>query len=89
MYITALAEATRNHQLIKLGLSPRGAIMLADMSKADAFVKGMNFVTPENVQSVFKDVCGHRLILQPKAQLTETTADKIMTEILTSVKAPK
>ncbi|MDO4868785.1 MAG: MoxR family ATPase [Bacillota bacterium] len=89
MYITALAEATRRHQLIKLGLSPRGAIALADMSKADAFIKGMNFVTPENVQSVFTDVCAHRIILQPKAQLEEATAVKILTDILNTVKAPK
>ena len=89
LYITALAEATRRHQLVKLGLSPRGAIALTDMSKADAFAKGMNFVTPENVQAVFKDVCSHRIILQPKAQLTETTSEKLLMEILESVKAPK
>ena len=89
LYITALAEATRKHQYIKLGLSPRGAIALADMAKADAFVKGTNFVTPENVQAVFKDVCNHRIILQPKAQLADMTADKILDEILSLVKAPK
>ena len=89
MYITALAEATRRHELIKLGLSPRGALALADMAKADAFMKGMNFVTPENVQAVFRDVCSHRIILHPKAQLTETTKDKILTGILEQVKAPR
>ena len=89
VYITALAEATRKHQYIRLGLSPRGAIALADMAKADAFVKGMNFVSPENVQAVFRDVCLHRMILQPKAQLAETTAEKILEEILSLVKAPK
>lgn len=89
LYITALTEATRKHNLIQLGLSPRGAIALADMAKADAFVKGMGFVAPENVQAVFKDVCNHRIILQSKAQLAEKTTDKILTEILTLVKAPK
>lgn len=88
-YITALAEATRKHQYVKLGLSPRGAIALTDMAKADAFVKGMNFVAPENVQAVFQDVCCHRLILQPKAQLAETNTEKILSEIVTLVKAPK
>lgn len=89
LYITALTEATRKHNLIQLGLSPRGAIALADMAKADAFVKGMSFVAPENVQAVFKDVCNHRIILQSKAQLAEKTTDKILAEILTLVKAPK
>ena len=45
------------------------------MAKADAYIKGQDFVAPENIQSVFKEVCAHRLVLQPKAQLTGTTID--------------
>lgn len=88
-YISDLAEATRNHEFIRLGLSPRGALALADMAKADAYIKGQDFVAPENIQHVFKDVCAHRLVLQPKAQLTGVTKEKILDEIISSTKAAK
>ena len=83
-YISDLAQATRNHEFIKLGLSPRGALALCDMAKADAYIKGQDFVAPENISGVFKDVCSHRLVLQPKAQLTGTTKETILDEILNS-----
>lgn len=88
-YISLLAEATRNHELIRLGLSPRGALALCDMAKADAYIKGQDFVAPENIKNVFKEVCAHRLVLQPKAQLTGTTKEAILDEIISSLQADK
>ena len=88
-YISALAEATRNHEFVRLGLSPRGALALTDMAKSDAYIKGQDYVTPENIQNVFKDVCAHRLVLQPKAQLTGTTKEDILDGIIGSRKAAK
>ena len=88
-YISDLAEATRNHEFIRLGLSPRGALALCDMAKADAYINGQDFVAPENIQKVFKEVCAHRLVLQPKAQLTGTTKENILDEIIASHKAAK
>lgn len=88
-YISALAEATRNHEFVRLGLSPRGALALTDMAKADAYIKGQDFVAPENIQNVFKEVCAHRLVLQPKAQLTGTTKEDILDGIIGSRKAEK
>lgn len=88
-YITTLAEATRKHELTKLGVSPRGSIALCQMAKAAAFMDGREFVTPEDVADVFCDVCRHRLILHPKAHLSEATAETILKEILEKNKAPK
>ena len=88
-YISDLAEATRNHEFIRLGLSPRGALALCDMAKADAYINGQDFVAPENIQKVFTEVCAHRLVLQPKAQLTGTTKENILDEIIASHKAAK
>ena len=88
-YISALAEATRNHEFVRLGLSPRGALALTDMAKSDAYIRGQDYVTPENIQNVFKDVCAHRLVLQPKAQLTGTTKEDILDGIIGSRKAAK
>lgn len=88
-YISALTEATRKHEFIRLGLSPRGALALTDMAKADAYIRGQDYVTPENIQRVFKDVCAHRMVLQPKAQLTGTTKEMILDEIIGGNKAAK
>ncbi len=88
-YITTLAEATRRHEFIKLGISPRGAIALCAMAKSSAYMDGRDYVTPEDIQSVFCDVCRHRIILHPKAHLSESTADSILEEILKKNTAPK
>ena len=61
-YIVDLVDATRSSELVELGVSPRGALALCRMAKAHAFVRGGDFVTPEDVYQVFDDVCAHRLV---------------------------
>ena len=87
-YITTLAEATRTHPMVELGVSPRGALALCRMAKAHAFLAGRDFVVPEDVASVFPDVCAHRLILSAKARMMEEKAENILAEILKSVDMP-
>lgn len=89
IYITALAEATRKHEYIRLGVSPRGALSLCSMAKAAAYMNGRDYVIPEDVSNYFIDVCRHRLILHPKAALASVDADSILREILNQNKAPK
>lgn len=87
-YVTALAEATRNHEMVLQGLSPRGALALCRMAKAYAYVAGRDFVIPEDVASVCPDVVGHRLILGAKARLSGTDSYTILAEIIKSVPMP-
>ncbi|MDO4621404.1 MAG: MoxR family ATPase [Eubacteriales bacterium] len=87
-YITALAEETRKNPMIRLGVSPRGALALLRMAKARAYVKGRDFLIPEDIQRVFCDVCAHRIILNPKARVAEKTAEDILREILKHVSSP-
>lgn len=87
-YITMLTEATRNHELIKLGVSPRGALALCVIAKAEGYLKGRNYVVPEDVATLFVDVCKHRIILNPKAQLADKSKEMILVEILKEIKAP-
>lgn len=87
-YITSLAEATRHHALVMQGLSPRGALALCRMCRAYAYVHGRDYVIPEDIAAVFPDVVGHRLMLQPKARLTNTTAYDITAELLAKVPMP-
>lgn len=60
-YAILLCEATRNHPLVELGISPRGVSALVKMAKASAIIRGRNYVVPEDVQNVYTDVCAHRL----------------------------
>ena len=88
-YITDLVEATRNNEYIQLGVSPRGAISVARTAKAHAFMEGRDYVTVDDVKSVFSDVCAHRLSLSAKARLHELTEKDLIEKILTDTASPE
>lgn len=88
-YIAALGEATRKHDLILLGVSPRGSLALCRMARAHAYLSGRNYVTPEDVQDLVADVYGHRIILKPKAKISGRTLKDVMEEILSHVRVPE
>ena len=85
-YTIRLCEATRLHPLVELGISPRGVSALVKMARAGAVLRERNYVVPEDVQSVFFDVCAHRLILRPQAQVDGITVRDILAEILQQIK---
>ena len=88
-YIAYLADATRKHPMISLGLSPRGAISLASMSKASALLCGRDYVIPDDVAFVFNEVAQHRIILERKASLSGLNESAVLNEILRNVSVPK
>lgn len=88
-YIVRLADATRNNQYLKLGLSPRGSIALLKMTKAISLLKGRDYVTADDVTYAFKDIVSHRIILNSKARLAGMTADTVLSGIIESVQVPK
>lgn len=87
-YAAKLVEATRKHEMVTLGMSPRGALALCRIAKAHAFLEGRNYVTPVDVQKMFPDVCKHRLVLNSKARLNEYDAGNIVDEIIAEVEVP-
>ena len=87
-YVADLAEESRRHPLVTLGISPRGALAVCRMAKAKALIEGRNYVVPSDVQSVFVDVCAHRIILSAKAKINDTCAADVLNEILDTVKRP-
>ena len=88
-YIVALVNATRNHRLINRGASPRATISLTDMAKACAFASGRDFVTPDDVISVFAKTLGHRIILSNDAISQRLSSEEILNKLLTQVKIPR
>ena len=87
-YVTRLTQTTREHPMIALGISPRGALALCRMAKARAYVQGRDFMVPEDVAAVFSDVCAHRLVLSTKARMMEERPERILKTILDSVDMP-
>ena len=88
IYISALAEATRSHDMVRLGVSPRGSLAVAKMAKANAFIEGRDFVMPEDIRGVFEDVCAHRIIPSPKAKMADMTAEGILSDVIKETKSP-
>lgn len=87
-YVASLAQATREHPYLELGLSPRGSIACVRMIKAWAYLKGRDYVLPEDVAEVFLDVAKHRIVLNTKARVARVSAAGVLQEILAKVKQP-
>ena len=81
-YIVDLAEATRQHRQVELGISPRASIALHRASQALAFCKGRSYVLPDDVQAVLEPVTAHRLLLKREAKIKGVTAQAVLEEIL-------
>lgn len=88
-YIVALSDATRNHPMLKLGISPRGTLALMQISKGIALAMGRDYVIPDDVVFICRDVFAHRVILSSKAKLSELSAEDIISEIIKKTPAPK
>lgn len=87
-YIADVVAATRRHPALGLGASPRGSLALMRASQGLALMRNMDFVDPGLVKAVAGPVLTHRLIVKPEAQVTGTTAEKVLEEILNTVIVP-
>ena len=85
-YITRLTIASREHTAVELGISPRGAISVNRMAKANAYVKCRDYVIPEDVYSVFHNVCIHRMIVNQRAKIDKITTAQVIQNLLDTVK---
>jgi MoxR-like ATPase len=81
-YIVGLAEATRSHPDLLLGVSPRGSLALLKSSQALAAVRGREYVVPEDIKTLVPLTLAHRLILRPEAELRGRTAHTILEDVL-------
>ena len=88
-YMVKLITATREHPMILRGASPRATLSMASMAKAVAMLKGRDYVTPEDVHTVFVDTISHRLLLSPEAEARDISAAKLLVDILHKSAPPK
>ena len=96
-YVLDLVTATRNPEafgleslrpMISFGASPRGGIFLIMAARAHAFMKGRNFVMPEDIKQLASDVLRHRVITTYEAEAENITSDDIVRQILDYVDVP-
>ena len=87
-YIVQLIRATREHEAIILGGSPRSTLALTRAAQAQAAIAGNSHVMPDDVKLVAPAVLPHRLIVKPESRLRKITSENIVTEVLRSVKVP-
>lgn len=85
-YILSIVRETRNHDSIRLGISTRGAQFLLKASQALAYVKGRNYVLPDDVKELSPMVFGHRIILKSRTYISD--ADELIREIVSGIKVP-
>ncbi|HQR43330.1 MAG TPA: MoxR family ATPase, partial [Gemmatales bacterium] len=81
-------SATRDHDDIRLGASPRASIALFRSSQALAAIRGRSFVLPDDVKRLAIPILAHRLILRPEARLRKLNALKVVEQILSETAVP-
>ncbi|MCI0698515.1 MoxR family ATPase [candidate division KSB1 bacterium] len=96
-YIVDIVFATREpkkygldelEDLISYGASPRASIFLALAAKAQAFLRGRGYVTPEDVRAIGLDVLRHRIIITYEAEAEEKTSEYVVGQVLSRIEVP-
>ncbi|MGD7651683.1 MAG: AAA family ATPase [Verrucomicrobiales bacterium] len=87
-YAVSLVGATRGHPQVQLPASPRASLALMKLSQALAVFEGMDFVSPEIIQSLAVDVIAHRMVLTPEAKYSGHTARQIITDLVENTPVP-
>ncbi len=87
-YIVSIAEASRHHSRITLGISPRGSLALLNAAMAHAMLQGRGYTLPDDVQAMAVPVLAHRLVLSLEALQENDTAEDLVHLMLQSVKVP-
>ena len=88
MYVVAITQASREHDGLALGASPRAALSLYKTAQAKAVLDGRDFVTPDDVKEMAETVLAHRMILTSNSRLRGRTTGMIVEEVLDSVPVP-
>ena len=87
-YLVSLAEATRRHPAIALGMSPRATLSLQRVARARAASQGRPYVSDDDIKAVAVEVVAHRLLLRPEAHLQGSTPERVVTDVLAAVPVP-
>ena len=87
-YIVALTQATRADSRVALGASPRGTLALLKLARAEAALRGREFVLPDDVKTMAVPALAHRLVLRPELWVARITPTQVVESLLRQVPAP-
>jgi MoxR-like ATPase len=87
-YVSRLAEESRRHPQVRLGLSVRGCLAFIRCAKTWAAADGRPFVLPDDIKELAEPVLGHRLLLDAEAQFAGVEVSQVIAEILADVAPP-
>ena len=87
-YIVTLVQATRSDSRVTLGASPRGSLALLKLARAEAAIRGRDFVLPDDVKAMAVAALAHRLVLRPELWVSRTTAAQVVESLLQQVPTP-
>ncbi|MDB4864624.1 MoxR family ATPase [Pirellulaceae bacterium] len=87
-YIMEIIHATRQHEDLTLGASPRGSIALFRGSQAMAALRGRDYVLPDDVKFIVAPIIAHRLILSPESRLRKVTAEQVVEDVVSEIAVP-
>ncbi|WP_144720414.1 AAA family ATPase [Agrococcus jejuensis] len=88
-YVAALTEHTRESSDTRLGVSVRGAMAITRAAKAWAASRGRNYVLPDDVKSLAQPVLAHRIVLDPEAEFSGVTGERVVERAIADVPAPQ
>jgi MoxR-like ATPase len=87
-YMVALAQATRADSRVALGASPRGTLALFKLARAEAALRGRDFVLPDDVKAMATPALAHRLVLRPELWVSRLTPEQVVESLVQQVPAP-
>jgi MoxR-like ATPase len=88
-FIAKIINATRNNPSLFLGASPRASLAILRASKANAAIKGRDFVNPEDIIEMAIPVMRHRIILTPEKEMEGISTDELINNIINSLEVPR
>jgi MoxR-like ATPase len=87
-YVISLVEATRTHEELLLGASPRSSLALQRLARVRAAADGRDFVTPDDVKALAAPTLAHRMALRPEAQMRGTALEDVLASVLRHLTVP-
>jgi MoxR-like ATPase len=87
-YIVDIVEATRDHEHLYLGASPRGSLALRDTARAWAAIQGRDFIIPDDIKDLAEPTLAHRVIVNPAARMRNIDARAVVRDVISTLPVP-
>jgi MoxR-like ATPase len=88
-YVVAIIRATRTHAQVQVGASPRGALALVQLGRAQALLRERDYVIPDDIKAIAGPALAHRVSIRPELWVRQVKSEDVIAQILTSVATPQ